>query len=155
MKEWGNDAFKKKKYEMAEQFYSKALEKNLDSRSLWTNRSICRNNIRKHEDALIDCMSALSIDPKCSKEGFQIEALQCLWESTRCGSLRSIVQHQFESLFKSILQKGNAHFSLGQFDEAKECYESLRTLGENSTADKYLEKLNEAQERDKYFIFAR
>ena len=72
MKEWGNDAFKKKKYEIAEQFYSKALEKNLDSRSLWTNRAICRNNIRKHEDALIDCMSALSIDPKCSKAGFEL-----------------------------------------------------------------------------------
>ena len=49
---------------------------------------------------------------------------------------------------KSITQKGNAHLDLGQFDEAKECYESLRTLGENSAANKYLKKLHEAQERE-------
>ena len=36
---------------------------------------------------------------------------------------------------------------LGQFDEAKQCYESLRELGENSPAENYLEKLAEAQER--------
>ena len=56
--------------------------------------------------------------------------------------------HQFESLSKSITQKGNAHLGLGQFDEAKECYESLRTLGQNSAADRYLKKLSDAQERD-------
>ena len=74
MKEWGNDAFKKKKYEIAEQFYSKALEKNLDSRQLWTNRAICRNLMKKYEDALADCMSALSINPKCAKASFQTDA---------------------------------------------------------------------------------
>ena len=72
LKEWGNDAFKKKKYEIAEQFYSKALEKNLDLRTLWTDRAICRNAMKKHEDALADCISALSIDPKCTKAGVQI-----------------------------------------------------------------------------------
>ena len=36
---------------------------------------------------------------------------------------------------------------LGQFDEAKQCYESLRELGEKSTAENYLKKLAEAQER--------
>ena len=41
---------------------------------------------------------------------------------------------------------------LGQFDEAKECYESLRELGGNSIADQYLEMLREAQERDKYSV---
>ena len=40
---------------------------------------------------------------------------------------------------------------LGQFDEAKKCYESLRTFGENSAADCYLKKLASAQERDTYF----
>ena len=40
---------------------------------------------------------------------------------------------------------------LGEFDAARECYESLRTFGENSTADSYLKKLAAAQERDKYF----
>ena len=66
-------------------------------------------------------------------------------------TLKSIrAQYQFESLSKSIIQKGNAHLGLGQFDEANECYESLRTLADNSVADQYLKKLNEAQERDKY-----
>ena len=70
LKQKGNDAFQKKKYEVAEKFYSDALQLNLDSRPLWTNRAICRNTMKKHDDALTDCMSALSIDPKCSKVGF-------------------------------------------------------------------------------------
>ena len=37
---------------------------------------------------------------------------------------------------------------LGKFDEAKECYESLRELGENSAADQYLKKLHDIQEKD-------
>ena len=40
LKEKGNDAFKKKKYEVAEKFYSEALQLNLDSRPIWTNRAI-------------------------------------------------------------------------------------------------------------------
>ena len=40
---------------------------------------------------------------------------------------------------------------LGRFDDAKKCYESLRTLGENAIANSYLKKLATAQERDKYF----
>ena len=70
LKQKGNDAFNKKKYEVAEKFYSDALQLNPDSRPFWTNRAICRNTMKKHDDALIDCMSALSIDPKCSKAGF-------------------------------------------------------------------------------------
>ena len=71
LKEKGNDAFKKRKYEVAEKFYSKALQLNLDSRPVWTNRAICRNTMKKHEDALADCLSALSIDPKNTKKGIQ------------------------------------------------------------------------------------
>ena len=82
-------------------------------RPLWTNRAICRNKMGKYKDALADCISALSIDPKCTE---------------------------------SIIQKGNALMGLGQFDEAKECFESLRSLGKNLSADSYLEKLHEAQE---------
>ena len=41
---------------------------------------------------------------------------------------------------------------LGQFDSAKECYETLRTLGDNTAADCYLKKLDDAQERDAYLI---
>ena len=40
---------------------------------------------------------------------------------------------------------------LGQFDDAKRCYESLRTFGDTSTADSYLKQLFAAQEGDKYF----
>ena len=145
LKEWGNDAFKRKKYEIAEQFYSKALEKNPDSRPLWTNRAICRNAMKKHEDALADCISALSIDPKCIQAGVQIILPKLIFLISQS---EEGIDHLFESPFKSITQKGNAHLGLGQFDEAKECYESLRTLGQNSAADQYLKKLSDAQERD-------
>ena len=142
LKEWGNDAFKKKKYEVAEQFYSKALEKNLDSRSFWTNRAICRNTMKQHEDALADCISALSIDPKCTKADVQIDIANLIGQSD------AGIEHLFESPIKSITQKGNAHLGLGQFDEAKKCYESLRSLGEKPAANQYLKKLQKAQERD-------
>ena len=69
LKEKGNDAFKRKKYEVAEKFYTDALRLNPDSRPIWTNRAICRNIMKKHEAALADCMSALSIDSKCKKAG--------------------------------------------------------------------------------------
>ena len=75
MKEIGNHAFKKKKYEEAENFYSEALQLNPDSRPLWTNRAACRNTMKKHEDALADCLSSLSIDPKNTKKGIQINAM--------------------------------------------------------------------------------
>ena len=75
LKEKGNDAFKKKKYEVAEKFYSEALQLNLDSRPVWTNRAICRNTMKKHEDALADCLSALSIDSKNTKKGIQIDEI--------------------------------------------------------------------------------
>ena len=57
--------------------------------------------------------------------------------------------YEFENPAKTITQKGNAYSGLGQFDEAKECYESLRELGENSAADQYLKKLHDIQEKDK------
>ena len=74
LKEKGNNAFKRKKYEIAEKFYSEALQLNPGSRPIWTNRAICRNTMKKHENALADCLSALSIDSKCPKSGFQIDA---------------------------------------------------------------------------------
>ena len=76
MKEKGNDAFKIKNYEVAEKFYSEALELNPDSRPLWTNRATCRNTMKKHDDALVDCLSALSIDPKNTKKGVQTGILR-------------------------------------------------------------------------------
>ena len=67
LKEKGNDAFKRKKYEIAERLYSDALQLKPEWRHLWTNRAICRNTMKKHDDALADCLSALSIDSKCKK----------------------------------------------------------------------------------------
>ena len=75
LKEMGNDVFKLKRYEVAEKFYTKSLQLNLDSRPVWTNRAICRNTMKKHEDALADCLAALSIDPKNTKKGFRIDEI--------------------------------------------------------------------------------
>ena len=52
---------------------------------------------------------------------------------------------QFENRSKATTQKGNAHLGLGQFDEAKECFELLRSFGEGSTADNYLKKVHDAE----------
>ena len=78
LKEKGNDAFKRKEYEIAEKFYTEGIDEifikfSIESRRLWTNRAICRNILGKHEDALGDCQFALFIDPKCTKAGFQSE----------------------------------------------------------------------------------
>ena len=121
LKEKGNILFKKKKYDEAEKNYSEGLQLNMNSRQLWTNRAICRNTMKKFEDALSDCDSALSINPKCTR---------------------------------SIIQKGNALLSLDRFDEARECYESLRPLGEVSQADTCLKKLHDAQDRVYKFLLS-
>ena len=111
----GNAAFMKKKYEEAEKYYSEAIQLNIGYRPFWTNRAKCRNVMKKYQEAISDCDSALSIDPKCTK---------------------------------SITEKGNALLGLERFDEAKECYESLRPLGEDASAEKLLKKLHDVQERD-------
>ena len=49
---------------------------------------------------------------------------------------------------KSITQKGNALLGLKRYDEAKECYESLKSLGEKASAENLLKKLHDAQETD-------
>ena len=113
LKEKGNASFAKKRYEEAHSFYSEAIELNIGSRPLWTNRAACRHTMKKYEDAISDCNNALSIDSKCTR---------------------------------SIIQKGNSLLSLSRFDEAKECYESLRTLGESTLADTHLKKLHDIQD---------
>ena len=47
--------------------YSEAIELNMGSMLLWTNRAKCRNVMEKYEEAISDCDSALSINSKCSK----------------------------------------------------------------------------------------
>ena len=115
LKQKGNIAFDKKKFEEAERCYSEAIQLNIGFRPFWTNRASCRNVMKKYQEALSDCDSALSIDPQCTR---------------------------------TITQKGNALLGLERFDEAKECCESLRSLGENKSADSLLKKLHEIQETD-------
>ena len=67
LKDQGNQFFKEKKYIEAEQCYSMALKLHAGCRILWTNRAICRNTMQKFDEAISDCDSALTIDPKCSK----------------------------------------------------------------------------------------
>ena len=119
LKARGNAAFHKKKFSDAEKFYSEAIHFNMGSRPLWTNRAKCRNAMGKHEGAVSDCDSALSINPKC---------------------------------IMSIEQKGKALMWLGRFDEAKTCFESLRSLGESALADTCLKILNDIQERVEFFL---
>ena len=109
LKEQGNQLFKNKKYAEAEDCYSEALKIHPGCRILWTNRAICRNTMGKYNEAISDCNSALTIDPKCSK---------------------------------SIVHKGNAYLNSGNNDQARICFESLRTLGEENLAETYLKKLN-------------
>ena len=123
LKEKGNIAFYKKRYNDAEKYYSKAIQLNTGLRLLWTNRAACRNTMKKHNEALSDCDTALVINPKCTR---------------------------------TIIEKGNALLALNRFDEAKDCYESLRALGEASSADHHLRKLENIQERfnrSRYLIF--
>ena len=113
LKEKGNTAFQKKKFEEAEKCYTEAIQLNMGSRPLWTNRAKCRNTMKKYDEAISDCDKALSINSKCCK---------------------------------TIEQKGNALLGLGRFDEARTCFESLRSLGENALADTRLKKLESIQE---------
>ena len=113
LKEFGNFAYSQKKYDVAEKYYSEAIELNRGCRLLWTNRAACRNTMKKYEEALSDCETALFIDPKCSR---------------------------------TIAQKGNALLNLGRFEEAKESFESLNSLGASASADKHMKKLHDVQE---------
>ena len=121
LKNLGNSAIDQKKFENAEKLYSEALQLNLGSRQLWTNRAACRNILQKYEEAISDCENALSVDPKC---------------------------------IRTIIQKGNALVGLDCFDEAKDCYESLRSLGEGTKADSHLKNLYDIQEKiHRFFLF--
>ena len=71
LKEKGNAAFREKKFEEAETCYSEALKLNIGSVVLWTNRAICRNAMKKYDQAFSDCESALSINSKNSKSVVQ------------------------------------------------------------------------------------
>ena len=115
LKEKGNQAFQEKRYDEAESLYSEAIEFNVGSGILWTSRATCRNVMKKYEESLADCDTALTLDPKCTQ---------------------------------AFIEKGNAFLSLKRFDEAKECFESLRSFGRSDLADTYLKKLYDIQDKD-------
>ena len=54
LKEKGNIAFKKKKFEEAEKCYSQAIQLNMGFRPFWTNRASCRNVMKKYQEAISD-----------------------------------------------------------------------------------------------------
>ena len=95
LKKIGNVAFQNKKYQDAENCYSEAIRLNMGSRPLWANRAKCRNTMKKYEDAISDCESALSIDPKCKEsivqKGNALLSLDRFDEAGACfESLRSL-----------------------------------------------------------------
>ena len=107
LKEKGNAAFQKKNFEEAENFYSEAIELNIGSRPLWTNRAICRNRMKQFEKALSDCDTALNIDPKCTKsitqKGNALFGLSRFDEAKKCYELLHTLGES--SLANSYLKK--------------------------------------------------
>ena len=110
----GTQAFKNENYEEALDFYTQAIENCSDSNRLFTNRASCLNTMERYEEAIDDCDKALNIEPNCCA----------------CSS-------------RTYIQKGRAYMGLGQFDEARKCYNDLRRVGQEVMADICLKKVNE------------
>ena len=113
LKETGNKAFGKKKYEEAVRYYSEAIKLNMGSRPLWTNRAICRNAMKKHVDAISDCDSALSINSKCTKTIYHKG--KALLELGRFDEARECCQ-----LLRSLNEKTSADNLLKKVDDIQE-----------------------------------
>lgn len=125
LKEKGNAAFQKKKFDEAEKCYSEAIHLNMNSRPLWTNRAICRNAMKKHEEAISDCISALSINSKCTKsisqKGNALLALGLFDEAKVCyKSLRPLGEGTLADNYLSKLhntqERVQNHFSLKSYE---------------------------------------
>ena len=106
------------KLEEAEKCYSEAIELNMGSRILWTNRAKCRNVMEKYEEAISDCESALSINPKCSKtieqKGNALRRLGSFEEARTC----------FESL-RPLGESALADTCIKKLDEIQEKAETV------------------------------
>ena len=108
LKEKGNIAFAKKKFEDAERCYSEAIQLNIGYRPFWTNRASCRNVMKKYQEAISDCDSALYIDPKCTKsitqKGNALLGLERYNEAKKCyESLRPLGENtSVENLLKKL-----------------------------------------------------
>ena len=114
LKEKGTQAFKKENYEEALKFFTQAIENYPEHNRILTNRASCLNMMERYEEAIDECEKALMIEPNCAG----------------CSS-------------RTYIQKGKAYMGLGQFDEARKCYRSLRRVGQAVMADICLKKVNE------------
>ena len=66
-----NGSLQRKDYYRAEGLFSETIEyqtllRGQPTFTVWTDRAICRNALKKHEEALSDCNLALKCDPKCT-----------------------------------------------------------------------------------------
>ena len=114
LQEKGTKAFKYENYEEALKFFTEAIENYPDHNRILTNRASCLNMMERYDEAIDDCDKALEIEPNCAG----------------CSS-------------RTYIQKGKAYMGLGQFDEARKCYRSLRRVGQAVMADICLKKVNE------------
>ena len=99
--------------------YSEAIELNMGSRILWTNRAKCRNVMEKYEEAISDCDSALLINPKCSKsieqKGIALMRLGRFDDSRTC----------FESL-RPLGESALADTCIKKLDDVQEKAETIQ-----------------------------
>ena len=121
LKEMGNKAIQKKKYLDAEKFYSEALKIDIGSRQLWTNRAACRNLMKKYEEAVFDCDTALSIDQKCTRsimeKGIALVGLKRFDEA----------KEVFESL-RPLGREASANFHLKKLHDIQDRISPLNTV---------------------------
>ena len=85
------------------------------SRPLWTNRAICRNAMKKHEEAISDCESPRSITPKCiksiSQKGNALSALGLFDDARVCyESLRQLGEGRLAESYLKKLHNAQERF---------------------------------------------
>eukprot|EP01132_Coremiostelium_polycephalum_P002047 gene2047-2521_t len=89
-----HDAYKRKNYLEALQFYSEAINTDQNNNILYSNRSMCLNKLKRYQDALQDSEKAIEIENKDN-------------------------HHSYLPRYS----KGNSLFYLGRYQEALESYE--------------------------------
>ncbi|XP_021898369.1 serine/threonine-protein phosphatase 5-like isoform X2 [Carica papaya] len=62
-----NDAFKARKYALAIDLYTRAIELNNDNAVYWANRAFAHTKLEEYGSAIQDASKAIEIDPKYSK----------------------------------------------------------------------------------------
>ena len=67
LKESGNNAFIKKKYDKAIILYTKAISLEIDNHTLYANRSAAYAKLNNIDEAYADAISCIQLQPKWSK----------------------------------------------------------------------------------------